>query len=305
MRYTICTVREAAATTHPDDGLMFPVPGASPDAIGLEQRDGSRIREVVAREIAVRPASARSPILHADDVRAQVYVTDSRVAVACTNYDTGGGWIGGPIALALNVLGRARARRRSRGKILVGHVRYPWLRGVHARNGGRLRGSGHLRLAVEGDGGVLHLDLVLTRDASATAVATDIIRRAARFRLDHDEDATPAQRTELERLAALPPLLWSKGDPLAGCDLPTSWPPTSRSALLGEPGARATDPPPHAPDAALAALVRRPAPPPPDDAADVTVVLRGRERDAPVGDDIDVTLRPRATGEDGAGSRRS
>lgn len=200
MRYTICTVREAAATTHPDDGLMFPVPGASPDAIGLEQRDGSRIREVVAREIAVRPASARSPILHADDVRAQVYVTDSRVAVACTNYDTGGGWIGGPIALALNVLGRARARRRSRGKILVGHVRYPWLRGVHARNGGRLRGSGHLRLAVEGDGGVLHLDLVLTRDASATAVATDIIRRAARFRLDHDEDATPAQRTELSGL---------------------------------------------------------------------------------------------------------
>ena len=166
MRYTICTIRPAVAPAT-DDGLLYPVPGAEPDSIGLERRDGSSIRQLFAREISVGPAASREPILRADDIRARVYVTDSRVAVACTKYDKGGGWIGGPIALTLNVASRVRAARRRRGKTLVGHVRYPWLRGVYARHGGRWRGSELLRLVIEGDSDVLHLDLVLPRGADA------------------------------------------------------------------------------------------------------------------------------------------
>jgi hypothetical protein len=286
MRYTICTVRPAVAAAG-DDGLLFPVPGAGPDSIALEHRDGSSVRELFARELSVRPAASRTPILRADDIRARVYVTDSRVAVACTKYDTGGGWIGGPIALTLNIASRVQAARRRRGKTLVGHVRYPWLRGVYASHAKRWRGTELLRLVVEGEGGPLRLDLALPRGTDAPAVAADVIRRAARFRLDFDEDATDDERAELETLARLESLEPSEGDELAGRDLPTSWPPTSRSALLGVPEPEAREVRDTAPPA-LATLVQRApvaAPPPPDD---VTVVLRRRA--AEPDDDIDITL---------------
>ena len=117
-----------------------------------------------------------------------------------------------------------------------------------------------------------------------TAVAADVIRRAAQFRLDHDEDATDDQRAELETLAALESLTWTKGDELAGRDLPTSWPPTSRSAQLGLPESEARDAAPPS----VATLVRRPAVAPPAQPDDVTVVLR-RPSAAP-DDDIDITL---------------
>lgn len=294
MRYAICTVRPEEVAPASDDGLLFPVPGATPDSVRLEHRDGTSIRQLPAREIAVRPGDSPTPILRADDVRARVYVTDSRVAVACTKYDTGGGWIGGPIALTLNVASGVRAARRRRGKMLVGHVRYPWLRGVYASGARKGRGSELLRLVVEGDSGTLHLDLALPRGAGATAVAADVIRRAARFRLHYDEDATDDQRAELETLARLDALEWAQGDDPAGRDMPTSWPPTTRSALLGVPEeeARVAAPPP------LATLVRRApvvAPPEPDE---VTVVLR-RPAGAPP-DDLDITLRGPPAPRDGA-----
>ena len=221
MRYTICTIRPAVAPAT-DDGLLYPVPGAEPDSIGLERRDGSSIRQLFAREISVGPAASREPILRADDIRARVYVTDSRVAVACTKYDKGGGWIGGPIALTLNIVSRTQAAQRRRGKTLVGHVRYPWLCGVYAGQARRWGGSELLRLVVDGEGGRLHLDLVLPRGADAPAVAVDVLRRAARFRLEYDEDATADQRAELETLARLESLRPATSDDLAGCDLPTS-----------------------------------------------------------------------------------
>ena len=286
MRYTICTVRPSAPRSA-DDGLLFPVPGAPADSVGLEPRDGTNIRQLYAREIAVSPGAAGLPIIRADDVRARVYVTDCRVAVACTNYDKGGGWIGGPIALTLNLASRVRAARRRRGTTLVGHVRYPWVRGVYARHGGRWRGSELLRLVVEGDSDVLHLDLVLPRGADATAIAADVIRRAAQFRLDHDEHATDDQRAELEGLAALESLTWTKSDDLAGCDLPTSWPPTSRSAQLGLPEFEARDAPPPP----VATLIRRPPVTAPAELDDVTVVLHPPA--AEPDEDLGITLRGR------------
>jgi hypothetical protein len=290
MRYTICTVLPVPAGPDDSAGVFFPVPAAGTDAIVLEPGEDARLRRLRAREVSVSVAGGE-PLLRADDIRAQVYVSDGRVAIACTRYDRGGGWIGGPIALVLNVVSRIRASRRSRGRMLVGHVRYPWLRGVYARNRSGLWGPELLRLFVVGEGVELQLDVRIARGESATDVATDIIRRAARLRLDHDEDATPSQRAELETLAALEPLRWSPGDELAGRDMPTVWPPTARSGRLGRAPA---------PDAVT--VVRR-LPAPASSAAavsgapdDVAVVLRERAADAD--EDLGVTLRRKPHGDD-------
>ena len=66
-----------------------------------------------------------------------MFVTDSRVALACEMYDKGGGWVGFGaggllVAVTANAVSKARAASRSRGKVLVGHVRYPWLKSVGA-----------------------------------------------------------------------------------------------------------------------------------------------------------------------------
>lgn len=303
MRYTICAVRPARpAQGHPDAGLIWPVP-AEADGIALEPRDGTSVRRFVAREVEVGVVADTTVLVHADAIRAQVSVTDARVAVVCTKYDRGGGWIGGPIALALNIGSRVLAARRRRGTTLVGQVRYPWLCGVYSRNRVGLGGQELLRLVVEGDGARLYLELSLGRGESATSLATEIIRRAARFRLEHEEDATAAERAELTELASLAPLHWDKGaEELAGRDLPLSRPPTVRSARLGASGDRdlvttrtVTDAGSDAttlvrPPVGQLARPRPPQPPPhPAEADDIAVVLRRPAED----DDLEITLRPK------------
>ncbi len=302
--YTICTVRPAVATTDEQDaGLLWPLPAETADEIVLDPRDGTDIRRFVAREITVGAAADRGVLLRADAIRAQVFVTDARIAVACAKYDRGGGWIGGPVALSLNVGSRVRAARRRRGTTLVGHVRYPWLCGVYARGGRGLGGQELLRLVVEGDGRKLSLELSIGRGESATELATDLIRRAARFRLDHEEEATAEERAELVALASIPPLQWAKDDDdLAGRDLPLSRPPTIRSARLGAGAGAEGDSGTAGPRTDIereseTTLVRAPRgrprprepqrPSEPDE--EVSVVLRRPVQE----DDLEITLRPK------------
>ena len=297
--YTICAVRPAVALADdPDAGLLWPLPGATADAIAHEPRDGSNVQRLVAREVVVGSLDDTRVLLRADAIRAQVFVTDARLAVACAKYDTGGGWIGGPIALALNVGSRVQAARRRRGRTLLGQVRYPWLCGVYARRGRGWRAQERLRLVVEGDAGKLYLDVGLARGESATELATDVIRRAARFRLEHEEDATAAELAELTALAGLPPLGWTGEGRRVGRDLPLARPPTLRSARLGaDAGPDEAAPQPAAgpsPEAETTLVVPRGRARPraaqdrtvPDD--DFTIVLR-----RPAEGDVDVTLRPK------------
>ena len=70
-------------------------------------------------------------IFRCSKVRICVYITDARVAFACSKYDKGGGWIGTPGAmLVMNVASKSLAAVRRRGKMMVGQVRYPWIANV-------------------------------------------------------------------------------------------------------------------------------------------------------------------------------
>ena len=111
MRYTDLHRSPGRGARAADDGLLFPVPGATADAVAPR---AARRHEHPAALVRARSRSAPddSPCRSCapTTIRARVYVTDSRLAVACTKYDTGGGWIGGPIALTLNVAQQGAGR---------------------------------------------------------------------------------------------------------------------------------------------------------------------------------------------------
>ena len=110
-------------------GLILPVPGPQANAIVLEARDGQNIQTLTARS-AELTHNGRT-VFRVRDVRIDVYITDTRVALACSKYDKGGGWIGSPTGMILlNTVSKTRAALRRRGKMMVGQVRYPWVQRV-------------------------------------------------------------------------------------------------------------------------------------------------------------------------------
>jgi len=77
-------------------------------------------------------ASARGKIIEVDSV---VIVTNQRLVVVAKKFDSGGGWESGSLLAAgvLNAASKIRAKMRSRGKALVGQVRWPWLLSMRYR----------------------------------------------------------------------------------------------------------------------------------------------------------------------------
>jgi hypothetical protein len=238
--YTICTVREVLDDGHfsSEDSLVFPVPGRDTDSVVIEPRDGSDIRRALCNEITILDSNGKR-LLRAADIRAQVLITDARLTVACSKFDKGGGWVGGPVAMiALNAGSKLLAAHRRRGKMLVGQVRYPWVHAVYAQNKGGWAGSEKLRLIVKASGEFLRLDLTFPKDVDATAIGTEVVRRAARFRLAHEPTLEPKERATMTELAGVAPIVWRRGDTnMAGHQFPSHWPAGPRSARFGLTGA--------------------------------------------------------------------
>ena len=128
MSYDILTIRTADA----NDGYVYPIFGED-DLIEFEDLDGQNVQTIDVHAIDGRQGARR--IAHLQKISATVYITDARVAVACVKYDKGGGFTGfsaGAMAtaMAINAVSKARASRRRKGKMLLGHVRYEWLHQV-------------------------------------------------------------------------------------------------------------------------------------------------------------------------------
>lgn len=221
-----------------EHGLMLPLPGASPDSIVFEARDGESIEVFEAKSIEAKTHGEKKPFLKVSDVRLRLFITDARVAFACSKYDKGGGWIGGATALAMNAGSKILAARRRKGNMLVGHLRYPWISDVFARNKDGWLNEETLRLIVKlpGDESWTRVDFELPKESSATARASEIVRRAAAFRLGCEPDLSEDERAEFGRFAELNDLVWTKGENMVGVTFSSSWPVSKRSALFGPPG---------------------------------------------------------------------
>jgi hypothetical protein len=136
-------------------------------------------------------------------LKATLYVTDARVVLACPKFDKGGGWVGlgvGGLAVAAvaNVASKARAAKRRKGRLLIGHVRYPWLgRVVFTASSDGLLSTESVMFTVtvreDGVDRVLALEARLNRGAGAPGVAHSVATRSARYHLAHDTDLNDDQ----------------------------------------------------------------------------------------------------------------
>jgi hypothetical protein len=170
-----------------EQGLIFPVPGAQKNTVVFEPRDGDSIQSLPAKSLEFK--AGNRTMLRVRKVRIDIFITDARFAVACSKYDKGGGWVGGATAMVVfNTVSKARAKLRSRGKMLAGQVRYPWLRWVASspKTGYTSEETLILQCADE-NGTAMTLTLTLPKNIDASRVAAEIADRAARYRLFSEE----------------------------------------------------------------------------------------------------------------------
>lgn len=171
--------------------------------------------EVECRYLA---ASASIPVAQGDELRLwgsqgrDGVLRGYRLTIACSKYEQGGGWkpwsLGAvPVALLANALSKARVARRRRGKMLVGHVRYPWVSSVGVHTANRRRGSDSLRIVLRDPGRAAERSLILSiavpRGHLAAERACQLAGAVAHHRLDHadgqlDEASTAGLQELLE-----------------------------------------------------------------------------------------------------------
>ena len=215
MSFNVLTIRSGLDTA--DDALYPALSDVSvPDVIALDRRDGQQVTRVVATAVRVLEARAGGlkQLVSLREVKIDVFVTDSRVALACEKYDKGGGWVGFGaggllVAVTANAVSKARAASRSRGKVLVGHVRYPWLKsvGASAKSGFGTSEAIRLEYSDKLPGGPVTklVELTLPKNIDATLLAQEIARRAANYRLANYPNVTAEERAKFTSLSAAPP----------------------------------------------------------------------------------------------------
>jgi hypothetical protein len=218
----ILTVREIGAD---QDGGLSPIPsehGKSENwLIDSDGYDGGAplvLPIVGLHEQEVVSGRARS-LSKLPGIKGTMYITDSRAAVAVEKFTKGHQYSGifevtESVALVASGISAIRAARRRKGKLLVGQVRYQWLKFVGASP---RHGLGHdsicLGCEVKDASGTKLYRLYATLQNGAAdplTIAQDIIRRAARYRLSYfpgdPQYGTRLQElTEASRLAAPQP----------------------------------------------------------------------------------------------------
>ena len=219
MPFNIITIREAE-DQGPDD--LYPIVGDE-HLIRLDPEELPAQRYTAKAIIAKEWTGRRMlSIGRVEDSHIEMYVTDCRMAVASEKFLKGGTWIGfgaGGIAVAMTAtaVSKIRARVRRRGKMLVGQVRYPWLKQIGFRPRRALRNDGQVRFIIE-DGTqagrrTVVLDVGLTSNYDPREVATRILRRAVQYRLAHDVGTASSEVQAAFMALSDPPHL---DDPLPG-----------------------------------------------------------------------------------------
>jgi hypothetical protein len=198
---------------------LYPAPGEQPDTVQPIAEDGQSLPPVITKGLIVReipPGGRPQRLAWFKDAKAAIGITESRLTVACSKYETGGGavpWTPAaiPLALTLNVLSKRKASQQRQGKMLVGQVHYPLLLSVGIMPPvSSIRGHQQLRIGTidptqSGFRGLI-LDVGLPGTTQAQKVAREIVSRAASYRLASGEELTSELREQLEQLREPAPL---------------------------------------------------------------------------------------------------
>ncbi len=239
MSYNVLTIRTGG---EPGDAALYPLLSdlSQPGLIALESQDGPNVVSIVATAVRVMSAGeSLKTVVRLRDVRIDVYITDGRLALACEKYDKGGGWVGFGgagvlIAVTANAVSKARAASRSRGKVLVGHIRYPWIKAVGAssKSGFGTEEAIRIEFCEKASGATLHklIELTLPKNIDATLVAQDIARRVAAYRLTHAADMAAEVQATFAHLGQSAPRLQPQPRTFAYYQMPTYYPVSASTA---------------------------------------------------------------------------
>jgi hypothetical protein len=180
-------------------GLLLPVPGSQKNMILMEDRDGTKVQRLTASAVVCQ-VDGRT-VIKDRKIKIDLFLTDARFALACSKYDKGGGWVGGAgVMIVANSVSKARAAIRSRGKMLVGQVRYPWIERVGSSPKTGWASEETLIFHTTAKGGATTLRLTLPKSVDSSLVAVEVTRRLASYRLANEE-LNASTRDQLQRLA--------------------------------------------------------------------------------------------------------
>lgn len=186
-----------------ESGLLLPVPATQKNAIVMEDRDGTNVQRLTASAVVCQVGG--KTVIKDRKIKIDLFLTDARFALACSKYDKGGGWVGSAgMMIAANAVSKARAAIRSRGKMLVGQVRYPWIQKVGSSPKTGWASEEKLIFHETTKAGATTLTLTLPKDLDAALVAAEVTRRLARYRIAHEELDTDT-RQQLQQLAGVKP----------------------------------------------------------------------------------------------------
>jgi hypothetical protein len=129
-------------------------------------------------------------VMRGEKIDITVFITDSRVALHCAKYDKGGGWVGDPLSsLVLNAGSKLLAARRRKGKVLLGQIRYEWLKAIgYSRKTGWLSSDTIRLFWTDTDEVNWYLDLTFPKNTDTEFMAHDILRRACRYRQEMTDE---------------------------------------------------------------------------------------------------------------------
>ena len=221
------------------DARLTPTAALAKNGIEYEPGDGGSVMFAVSTGLDVKALSGGNldTVVSFDEVKLTLFVTDARLAFACSNFDKGGGWYGNSLlVMPINAISKAMAAHRSSHQSLTGQVRYAWLSSVGGATKTSLFAAESLRVVTRvpdaGGAAAVYLDFALPSDISATAVAAEVARRAAAYRLRageawHYPDAAEA----LQRLVRASPL-HSAGGEYSLHQFPGCWTASSTSSDL-------------------------------------------------------------------------
>jgi hypothetical protein len=135
--------------------------------------------------------------LRDNEIEVSIYPTDSRVAFLCKKYDRGGGWSGGgliglTVAVTANAVSKARAKKRSKGKVMVGHIRYEWLAKIGFMHKTFLLSNCVSLMYTDTDRVIWNLDLNLPKKINPETMANLIAQKSARYKLNMTDKKSDA-----------------------------------------------------------------------------------------------------------------
>lgn len=205
--------------------VMAPPDGDDGMLITREPADGEDVTAIPIQDFSLLwVADANERTLAQGDAQGHLYVTASRVALACKNYKKSlkMGTDVVRLGLTTTLSGKAYHRLRGRDSILAGHVRYEWLASVSAcpergQSGAKMRFG--CKAGLPWSSRKLVLEVTPSAPVAAMEGAAEVIRRAARFKLAGNiEDDTREELATLTQLPLLEPPATQKE--FTTCEMP-------------------------------------------------------------------------------------